>query len=65
MTPWIDKRLKESPDPKAAMEILVARQPLGRLGTAEEIAQGILYLASDEAGFATGTALVIDGGYCA
>ena len=65
MTPWIDKRLKEAPDPKAAMELLVARQPLGRLGTPEEIAQGILYLASDEAGFATGTALVVDGGYCA
>ncbi|HXX94865.1 MAG TPA: glucose 1-dehydrogenase [Planctomycetota bacterium] len=65
MTPWIDKRLKEAPDPKAAMEMLVARQPLGRLGTAEEMAQGILYLASDEAAFATGTALVVDGGYCA
>ncbi len=65
MTPWIDKRLKESPDPKAAMDLLVARQPMGRLGTAEEMAQGILYLASDEAAFATGTALVVDGGYCA
>jgi NAD(P)-dependent dehydrogenase (short-subunit alcohol dehydrogenase family) len=65
MTPWIEKRLKEAPDPKAAMELLVGRQPMGRLGTPEEIAQGILYLASDEAGFATGTALVVDGGYCA
>jgi meso-butanediol dehydrogenase/(S,S)-butanediol dehydrogenase/diacetyl reductase len=65
MTPWIDKRLKEAPDPKAAMELLVARQPMGRLGTADEMAQGILYLASDEAAFATGTALVVDGGYCA
>ena len=65
MTPWIDKRLKEAPDPKAAMEVLVARQPMGRLGTADEMAQGILYLASDEAAFATGTALVVDGGYCA
>ena len=65
MTPWIDQRLKEAPDPKAAMEALVARQPMGRLGTPEEMAQGILYLASDEAAFATGTALVVDGGYCA
>ncbi len=65
MTPWIDKRLKEAPDPKAALAALVARQPMGRLGTPEEMAAGILYLASDEAAFATGTALVVDGGYCA
>jgi NAD(P)-dependent dehydrogenase (short-subunit alcohol dehydrogenase family) len=65
MTPWIDKRLKEAPDPKAALAALVQRQPMGRLGTPEEIAAAILYLASPEAAFATGTALVIDGGYCA
>jgi NAD(P)-dependent dehydrogenase (short-subunit alcohol dehydrogenase family) len=65
MTPWIDKRLKEAPDPKAALATLVARQPMGRLGTAEEMAAGILYLASDDAAFATGTSLIVDGGYCA
>jgi NAD(P)-dependent dehydrogenase (short-subunit alcohol dehydrogenase family) len=65
MTPWIDKRLKEASDPKAALAMLVARQPMGRLGTAEEMAAGILYLASDDAAFATGTALIVDGGYCA
>lgn len=65
MTPWIDKRLKEAADPKAALAALVARQPMGRLGTPEEMAAGILYLASDEAAFATGTALVVDGGFCA
>lgn len=65
MTPWIDKRLKEAPDPQAALATLVARQPMGRLGTAEEMAAGILYLASDESAFATGTSLVVDGGYCA
>jgi NAD(P)-dependent dehydrogenase (short-subunit alcohol dehydrogenase family) len=65
MTPWIDKRLKEAPDPQAALQALVARQPMGRLGTPEEMAEGILYLASDGAAFATGTALVVDGGYCA
>jgi NAD(P)-dependent dehydrogenase (short-subunit alcohol dehydrogenase family) len=64
-TPWIDKRLKEAPNPEAALQALVARQPMGRLGTAEEMAAGILYLASDEAAFATGTTLVVDGGYCA
>jgi NAD(P)-dependent dehydrogenase (short-subunit alcohol dehydrogenase family) len=65
MTPWIDKRLKEAADPRAALATLVARQPMGRLGTPEEMAAGILYLASDEAAFATGTALIVDGGYCA
>jgi len=65
MTPWIDKRLKEAADPKAALAALVARQPMGRLGTAEEMAAGILFLAADDTAFATGTALIIDGGYCA
>ncbi len=63
MTPWIDERLKEAPDPQAAMAALVARQPMGRLGTAEEMAAAYLFLASDESSFATGTALVIDGGF--
>ena len=63
MTPWIDERLKEAPDPKAAMATLVARQPMGRLGTAEEMAAAYLFLASDESAFTTGTALVVDGGF--
>lgn len=65
MTPWIDRRLKESPDPKATFAAMVARQPMGRLGTPEEIAAGILFLASDDSAFATGTALVLDGGFSA
>ena len=40
----------------------VARVPLGRMGTPEEIAYGVLYLASDEASFVTGSELIIDGG---
>ena len=63
MTPWIDERLKEAPDPKAAMATLVARQPMGRLGPAEEMAAAYLFLASDESAFTTGTALVVDGGF--
>ncbi|MSU47097.1 MAG: SDR family oxidoreductase [Lacunisphaera sp.] len=48
--------------PEAARAAFVARQPLGRLGTAEEIAALAVYLASDEAVFVTGQSLVIDGG---
>ena len=40
----------------------IARTPLGRLGTVTDIARGICFLASDEAGFITGQALVVDGG---
>ena len=46
----------------AAMAAFVARQPMGRLGTAEEIADLAVYLAGDSAQFVTGQALVIDGG---
>jgi meso-butanediol dehydrogenase/(S,S)-butanediol dehydrogenase/diacetyl reductase len=63
MTPWIDERLKEAPDPEAAMATLVARQPMGRLGRAEEMAAAYLFLASDESAFTTGTTLVADGGF--
>jgi meso-butanediol dehydrogenase / (S,S)-butanediol dehydrogenase / diacetyl reductase len=62
-TPWISERLVEAPDPKAAMATLVSRQPMGRLGTAEEMAAAYLFLASDESSFTTGTALVVDGGF--
>lgn len=45
--------------------ILVAGTPMGRLGKAEEVAKGVLFLASDDASYITGTELVIDGGYTA
>lgn len=63
MTPWIEERLQEAPDREAAMAALVARQPMGRLGTAEEMAAAYLFLASDESAFTTGTTLVADGGF--
>jgi len=63
LTPWIDERLAEAPDRDAAMATLVARQPMGRLGTAEEMAAAYLFLASDESSFTTGTTLVVDGGF--
>jgi NAD(P)-dependent dehydrogenase (short-subunit alcohol dehydrogenase family) len=64
-TPWIDKRLAEAKDPKKALADLVARQPMGRLGRPEEMAAAILYLASDEAAFATGSIVTVDGGMTA
>lgn len=63
LTPWIDERLAEAPDRDAAMATLIARQPMGRLGTAEEMAAAYLFLASDESSFTTGTTLVVDGGF--
>jgi 2-keto-3-deoxy-L-fuconate dehydrogenase len=61
-TPWVGRLLDAAPDPDAARANLVARQPVGRLGTAEEIAEAIVYLASPGAGYVTGSALMIDGG---
>lgn len=61
-TPALEKLIQASADPTAAQKALIARQPLGRLGTAEEIAHAILYAASDEAAYMTGSALIIDGG---
>lgn len=63
LTPWIEERLAEAPDREAAMAALVARQPMGRLGTAEEMAAAYLFLASDESAFTTGTTLIADGGF--
>ena len=47
------------------MDIVLSRIPMGRFGTAEEVAYGVLYLASDEASFVTGSELVVDGGWTA
>ncbi len=52
-------------DEAAAHKMLVSRHPLGRLGTAEDIAKAIIFLASDDAAFITGSELVVDGGYTA
>lgn len=64
-SPWVDRNVNASPDPAAYMAAMVARQPMGRLGTPEEIAKAALYLASDDAAFVTGASLVIDGGMTA
>ena len=64
-TPFVSARLKEYPDPQQAYREMSATQALGRMGKPDEIAAAALYLASDEAAFITGTALLIDGGWSA
>jgi len=59
-TPSLAYRLSQFPDSAAARQQFIARQPMGRFGTSEEIAEGILYLALAE--FATGISLSVDGG---
>lgn len=64
-TPMLRAGFASDSDPLAAEQRCIARHPLGRLGTAEDVAYGALYLASDEASFVTGSILVIDGGFTA
>jgi NAD(P)-dependent dehydrogenase (short-subunit alcohol dehydrogenase family) len=62
-TPSLKQRLAAFPDPEEARKQFVARQPMGRLGTAEEVARAALFLVSEDAKFITGIALSIDGGF--
>ena len=61
-TPSLDGRIRAYDDPVAARQAFVARQPMGRLAQADEIAPMVVYLASDESRFATGQAFCVDGG---
>ncbi|MEV5559195.1 SDR family oxidoreductase [Nonomuraea wenchangensis] len=61
-TPWVGRLLDAAPDPEAERAALNARQPMGRLVTAEEVAAAIAYLAGPEAGATTGTSIAVDGG---
>ncbi len=61
-TPWIGRLLNAADDPAAERAALNARQPMGRLVAADEVAAGIAYLASPLASATTGTALAVDGG---
>jgi NAD(P)-dependent dehydrogenase (short-subunit alcohol dehydrogenase family) len=61
-TPWVRRLLEAAPDPDAELAALKARQPTGRLVSAEEIAAAIAYLASPLASATTGTVLSVDGG---
>jgi NAD(P)-dependent dehydrogenase (short-subunit alcohol dehydrogenase family) len=61
-TPWVSRLLDQADDPTAERAALAARQPMGRLVSADEVAAGIAYLASPAAASVTGTTLAIDGG---
>jgi 2-keto-3-deoxy-L-fuconate dehydrogenase len=64
-TPSLEQRMAARGDVAEARKAFIARQPMGRLGKAEEIAALALYLASDESAFVTGQEFVIDGGWTA
>jgi 2-keto-3-deoxy-L-fuconate dehydrogenase len=62
-SPSLHERLRATGDYEAAMKAFVARQPMGRIAKAEEIAALVVYLASDESAFTTGQPHIIDGGW--
>lgn len=62
-SPSLEQRLRDTGDYEAAKKAFIARQPIGRIGKAEEIAALVVYLASDESSYTTGVAHIIDGGW--
>lgn len=65
LTPMVEGYVATQADPGAAKAAIAAMHPLGHIGEPNDIAYGVLYLASDESKFVTGAELVIDGGYTA
>ena len=64
-TPMLESMIGDSPDPEKARQTLVRQVPLRRIGKPDDVANMIVYLASDESTFVTGTEMVIDGGVIA
>ncbi|XP_076871614.1 dehydrogenase/reductase SDR family member 6 isoform X1 [Brachyhypopomus gauderio] len=62
-TPSLRERIEARPDPEQAYKDFMARQKIGRMCTAEEVAHLCVYLASDESAYVTGTEHIIDGGW--
>ena len=61
-SPSLDERIAAMGDVEVARKAFIARQPMGRLGTTQEIAAAAVYLASDDASFTSGQIMVVDGG---
>ena len=64
-TPMLESIIQDAPDPEKARQTLIRQVPLRRIGTTDDVAKMIVYLASDESTFVTGTEMVIDGGVVA
>jgi 3(or 17)beta-hydroxysteroid dehydrogenase len=64
-TPMVEDVIARMPDPSKGRALLEQAAPLRRMGTVDEVAHAVLYLASDESSFTTGSELVIDGGLTA
>ena len=64
-TPMLKSMIQDAPDPEKARQTLIRQVPLRRIGTTDDVAKMIVYLASDESTFVTGTEMVIDGGVVA
>ena len=62
-TPSLGDRMRAQGDYDTARAAFIARQPMGRIGTPEEIAELVVYLASDAASFMTGSIITVDGGW--
>ncbi|NXE50894.1 BDH2 dehydrogenase, partial [Casuarius casuarius] len=62
-TPSLQERIKARPNPEQALKDFLARQRIGRIATAEEVALLFVYLASDESAYMTGNEVIIDGGW--
>lgn len=64
-TPMVDELLQQSRDPEAMHKVLAGQPAMGRFGTPNDVARGVLYLCGESGRYITGTELVIDGGYLA
>jgi 2-keto-3-deoxy-L-fuconate dehydrogenase len=62
-SPSLQQRLKDTGDYEAARKAFIARQPMGRIGTSQEIASIVLWLASDDSAYTTGQNFILDGGF--